>query len=55
MEAGGTGVGLLRMAVIVLVYIFPCVGRSYCPIGLVGKLPNEAGYGCVKFSGEDVF
>ena len=35
--------------------IFTCMGRSDCPMGLVGKLSNEAGYGFVKFSGEDLF
>jgi hypothetical protein len=34
---------------------FACEGMLGCPAELVGKLPSEADYVYVKFSGEDVF
>ena len=55
-EIGRGGVCLLCVAGIVLMCVFfVCVGGSSCSTGLIGKLPNKAGYGCVSFSVEDVF
>ena len=45
-EIGRDGVCLSYVTGVIFMRFFSCVGGFGCSMGLIGKLPNEVGYGC---------